>query len=278
MLRSAVVVLLLVSATTAKEVVDTPETPTFRRKLGGGSGSSSPSPPPKPKEPTFFVYQAPATPAACSAAIDASQKYLEDSNSDKKTNWNDALFGHAKFVCLEPMIKGKLQYEKAISYAWCVYPHCQEKCPGAECPVHGTVAKCQSAVKNWLGYAERKKAAPDLSEAQKYYDEAIAAWPTNCGALGYRAELELQKGSRGSAMARLSDLCSHSACRGHAAVREAATTFWKHAYLGRQNVPAACDWALGLDVPMSMAARRGVFVWLVPITWILVSVLVSVLE
>jgi len=148
-----------------------------------------------------------------------------------------------------------LQYTKAISYAWCVYPHCEDKCPGADCPMHDTVAKCQSAVKNWLGYAERKKANANLSEAQRYYDEAIAAWPENCGALGYRAELELQKGSTATAKSKLSALCTDSACQGHAAVREAATTFWMHANMGREGVPGACDWALGLE---SIATTRHV--------------------
>merc|ERR1712216_614402 len=158
----------------------------------------------------------------------------EDGNGDKETNWDNASFGHAQYVCLEPMIRGRLQYEKAISYAWCVYPHCEEKCPGADCPAHDTPPKCQSAVKNWLGYAERKKANANLSEAQKYYDEAIAAWPKNCGALGYRAELELQKGNKENAISKISSLCTQSACAEHDAVREAATTFWQHANLGRQ--------------------------------------------
>merc|ERR1712232_492133 len=90
---------------------------------------------------------------------------------------------------------------------------------------------------------------------------ALDAWPENCGALGYRAELELQKGSTMSATAKLSALCVHPACSGHDAVREAATSFWLHESLGRENVPVACDWALGLDG--SAAAHRSVFAWLV---------------
>lgn len=230
------------------------------RRLGGGGGGSrrrAPVPAPPP-EPTFFVYHATVTPAECVGAIDAQDSYLEVGNSDKETNWNEGTFGHAHYSCLEPMIRGSQQYAKAISYAWCVYPHCKEKCPGADCPAQGTVAKCQSAVKNWLGYAARKRVNANLSEAQQYYDEAISSWPENCGALGYRAELELQMGNILEAKSKLSALCTDSACSDHDAVREAATTFWKHANTGRQNVPAECDWALALNTQMSMAIAHHV--------------------
>jgi len=256
MLHCSAAVALARVATDANKASEAPVAPaTFR--LLASSGSSSPSPPPRRKEPAFFVYQAPAKPVECAPAIDAADAYLEVGNSDKETNWDDTKFGHAQFMCLEPMIRGELQYAKAISYAWCAHPHCEEKCPGADCPVHDTVAKCQSAVKNWLGYAERKKVNANLTEAQRYYDDAIAAWPENCGALGYRAELELQKGSVAGAKSKLSALCTNSACSEHNAVRETTTTFWKHANLGRENVPLACDWALGL-VGVSMAAAHHV--------------------
>jgi hypothetical protein len=136
--------------------------------------------------------------------------------------------------------------------------------------VHDTVAKCQSAVKNWLGYAARKKANANLSEAQVYYDEAIAAWPQNCGALAYRAELMLQMGSTASAKTKLSALCGNSACSNHNAVREAATTFWKHANLGRANVPHECDWALGLVGTPIACANRVKFGWLVALVGVMV--------
>eukprot|EP00747_Dinoflagellata_sp_TGD_P216202 gnl/TRDRNA2_/TRDRNA2_88781_c0_seq1.p1 gnl/TRDRNA2_/TRDRNA2_88781_c0~~gnl/TRDRNA2_/TRDRNA2_88781_c0_seq1.p1 ORF type:complete len:279 (+),score=33.65 gnl/TRDRNA2_/TRDRNA2_88781_c0_seq1:78-914(+) len=215
------------------------------RRLGGGS-SSSPSPPPAP-DPIPFVYTAPPTPTECNAAIaeTSSANYLESGNSDKETNWNDAKFGHAKYQCVEPMIRKEKQYVKALSYAWCVYPHCETDCPGSNCPIHDTVAKCQSAVKNWLGYAARKQATPDFAEAERYYDSAIALWPENCGALGYRAELELQKGDVGRAKMRLMELCELSACSGHDAVRESATEFWTRA--GLSSLPSECDWAIGLD-------------------------------
>jgi len=120
--------------------------------------------------------------------------------------------------------------------------------------VHDTIAKCQSAVKNWLGYAARKRVNANLSESQQYYDEAISAWPENCGALGYRAELELQMGNKQAAKSKLSALCTNSACSDDDAVREAATTFWKHANTGRTNVPLECDWALNMKTQLSMAS------------------------
>lgn len=269
MLCSAAVALVGV-ATNVKGSEETHEAPTpLRRLAGGGSsysssggGSSSPSP-------KFFVYVAPTTPAACTEAIN-SETYLEAGNNDKETNWDDVAFGHAQYVCLEPMIRGNLQYDKAISYAWCVYPHCEEKCPGEDCPVHDTVAKCQSAVKNWLGYAERKKANANFVEAQKYYEEAIDGWKANCGALGYRAELELQKGDTASARSRLSALCTMSACSDSDAVRETATTFWKHENKGRNNLPSECDWALSVGSSMA-PAHRITSVWVVALVGAMVS-------
>ena len=122
-------------------------------------------------------------------------------------------FGHATYGCAEHMLLGKAQYDKAIPYLWCVEPHCAD-CPGDGCPTTAkglvTEATCRSGCYTLLGFAERKKSAPDYKSAERYYRKALSLWSENCGALNYLTEFYLQTSNAtwaGKTLERLCDAC-----------------------------------------------------------------------
>jgi tetratricopeptide (TPR) repeat protein len=59
---------------------------------------------------------------------------------------------------------------------------------------------------NLMGFAQRKKASPDLAAAQRYYDAALRIKPDHRGALEYAGELDLMKGDLPRAEQRLAAL------------------------------------------------------------------------
>lgn len=59
---------------------------------------------------------------------------------------------------------------------------------------------------NLMGYAWRKSATPDLTAAERYYDEALRIDPRHRGALEYSGELYLMKGELPRAEQRVSAL------------------------------------------------------------------------
>merc|ERR1719409_132522 len=75
-----------------------------------------------------------------------------------------------------------------------------------------TTAKCESAVYNYLGFVNRKKATPDYDHAKTYYDKALELWPGNCGAMSYMTELYLTLNNATAASATHARLCA--ACDG----------------------------------------------------------------
>merc|ERR1711871_1469280 len=112
--------------------------------------------------------------AYCNPILNANT-WTVTGDTDRKTNFDEERFGHAKYECLEAMLLDYQQYEKAISYAWCVLPHCSERCPeegwmgggagaAAECPTtHWEIPNkdgCESAVYNLLGFCSSKVRAP----------------------------------------------------------------------------------------------------------------------
>jgi Flp pilus assembly protein TadD len=64
---------------------------------------------------------------------------------------------------------------------------------------------------NLMGFALRKRAAPDLAAAQRHYDAALQIDPNHLGALEYAGELALIKGELPVAeahLAKLARLCA----------------------------------------------------------------------
>ena len=109
--------------------------------------------------------------------------------------YDNAQHGHASYECAEILIEELAQYDKAEPYLWCVLDHCagcdvNGMCPTAYLSLE-TTSKCESAVWNYLGFVNRKKATPDYDHAKTYYDKALELWPANCGALSYMTELHL---------------------------------------------------------------------------------------
>merc|ERR1719409_213976 len=70
-----------------------------------------------------------------------------------------------------------------------------------------TTAKCESAVYNYLGFVNRKKATHDYDHAKTYYDKALELWPANCGAMSYMTELYLTLNNATAASATHARLC-----------------------------------------------------------------------
>merc|ERR1719409_1636385 len=75
-----------------------------------------------------------------------------------------------------------------------------------------TTAKCESAVYNYLGFVNRKKATHDYDHAKTYYDKALELWPGNCGAMSYMTELYLTLNNATAASTTHARLCA--ACDG----------------------------------------------------------------
>ena len=119
--------------------------------------------------------------------------------------------GHATYGCAVELIENHEQYDKAEPYLWCVLGHCAG-CDDGTCPTSvvdlETTAECESAVYNYLGFVNRKKAAPDYDHARTYYDKALELWPANCGALSYMTELYLTTGNTTAARATHADFCA----------------------------------------------------------------------
>jgi Flp pilus assembly protein TadD len=80
---------------------------------------------------------------------------------------------------------------------------------------------------NLMGYAFRKRAAPDLAAAQRHYDIALQIDPNHKGALEYAGELALMKGQLAKAeahLARLAALCA-AGCEERADLERAVARF-----------------------------------------------------
>ncbi len=80
---------------------------------------------------------------------------------------------------------------------------------------------------NLLGYAQRKKAPPDLAFAERYYQAALKLDPKHKGALEYYGELLLMKNDLAGAeqmLARLDKVCVFS-CEEFRDLKEAITRF-----------------------------------------------------
>ena len=102
--------------------------------------------------------------------------------------YDNEMYGHATYGCAVELIETRQQYDKAEPYLWCVLGHCagcdgDGPCPTAVVDLE-TTAECESAVYNYLGFVNRKKATPDYDHARTYYDKALELWPANCGAKG----------------------------------------------------------------------------------------------
>ena len=114
------------------------------------------------------------------------------------------------------LIENHQQYDKAEPYLWCVLGHCAGCDVDGTCPTAylglDTTTMCESAVFNYLGFVNRKKAAPDYDHARTYYDTALDLWPENCGALAYLTELHLTLNNATAASATHARLCA--ACDG----------------------------------------------------------------
>ena len=130
--------------------------------------------------------------------------------------YDNERYGHATYDCAVELIENHQQYDKAEPYLWCVLGHCagcdvDGTCPTAYLSLE-TAAKCESAVYNYLGFVNRKKAAPDYDHARTYYDKALELWPANCGAMSYMTELHLTLNNATAASATHARLCA--ACDG----------------------------------------------------------------
>ena len=114
------------------------------------------------------------------------------------------------------LIENHQQYDKAEPYLWCVLGHCAGCDVDGTCPTAylglDTTTMCESAVFNYLGFVNRKKAAPDYDHARTYYDTALDLWPENCGALAYLTELHLTLNNATAASTTHARLCA--ACDG----------------------------------------------------------------
>ena len=131
--------------------------------------------------------------------------------------YDNERYGHATYDCAVELIENHQQYDKAEPYLWCVLGHCAGCDVDGTCPTAylglDTTTHCESAVYNYLGFVNRKKAAPDYDHAQTYYDTALDLWPENCGALSYLTELHLTLNNATAAStthARLCEECDES--------------------------------------------------------------------
>ncbi len=195
-----------------------------------GSGGSNPRPRPRPSpttkptmRPTVSPQPTTATPTTVAAstcrstiATAPTPSLLVANYSSMEDAYDNVQHGHATYECAEILIEELQQYDKAEPYLWCVLDHCAGCDVDGMCPTQylglATTAKCESAVWNYLGFVNRKKAPPDYDHARTYYDKALELWPTNCGALSYVTELYLTTGNATAARATHMDFCA--ACDG----------------------------------------------------------------
>ena len=142
---------------------------------------------------------------------------LKANYSSMEDAYDNVQHGHATYECAEILIEELQQYDKAEPYLWCVLGHCagcdgDGPCPTAVVDLE-TTAECESAIYNYLGFVNRKKATPDYDHAKTYYDKALALWPGNCGAMSYMTELHLTLNNATAAStthARLCEECDES--------------------------------------------------------------------
>lgn len=127
--------------------------------------------------------------------------------------YNNLKYGHANFSCASNLVFTHKQYEKAVPYLWCVFPHCSTNCPGKACPTRSVGLDdsdmCESEIYNLLGFSSRKKTVPDYDEAEEYYRKALQAWSGNCPAMDYLTELYTDTNNVTFASRTLSRLCSN---------------------------------------------------------------------
>ena len=117
---------------------------------------------------------APTTVAAsnCRSAIATAPtpSLLKANYSSMEDAYDNVQHGHATYECAEILIEELKQYDKAEPYLWCVLDHCagcdvNGMCPTAYLSLE-TTSKCESAVWNYLGFVNRKKATPDYDHAR----------------------------------------------------------------------------------------------------------------
>ncbi|CAH0373544.1 unnamed protein product [Pelagomonas calceolata] len=144
------------------------------------------------------------------------ESLLKGTYTSMEDAYDNERYGHATYDCAVELIENHQQYDKAEPYLWCVLGHCAG-CDDGPCPTAvvdlETTAECESAVYNYLGFVNRKKAAPDYDHARTYYDKALELWPGNCGAMSYMTELHLTLNNATAAStthARLCEECDES--------------------------------------------------------------------
>ena len=190
------------------------------------SGRPSPRPRPRPSpttkptmRPTVSPQPTTATPTTVAAstcrstiATAPTPSLLKANYSSMEDAYDNTQHGHATYECAEILIEELEQYDKAEPYLWCVLDHCAGCDVDGMCPTAylglSTTAHCESAVWNYLGFVNRKKATPDYDHAKTYYDKALALWPANCGAMSYMTELYLTTGNTTAARATHADFCA----------------------------------------------------------------------
>jgi len=145
------------------------------------------------------------------------ESLLKGTYTSMEDAYDNERYGHATYDCAVELIENHQQYDKAEPYLWCVLGHCAGCDVDGTCPTAylglDTTAECESAIYNYLGFVNRKKAAPDYDHARTYYDTALDLWPENCGALAYLTELHLTLNNATAAAtthARLCEDCDES--------------------------------------------------------------------
>merc|ERR1719171_2531490 len=171
----------------------------------------TPRPVPAPTPATPFPTTKPTL--SCDDVADASTaSLLKGTYTSMEDAYDNERHGHATYGCAVELIETHRQYDKAEPYLWCVLGHCAGCDGDGPCPTSvvdlETTAECESAVYNYLGFVNRKKAAPDYDHARTYYDKALELWPANCGALSYLTELHLTLNNATAASATHSQLCA----------------------------------------------------------------------
>ena len=140
------------------------------------------------------------------------ESLLKGTYTSMEDAYDNERYGHATYDCAVELIENHQQYDKAEPYLWCVLSHCAGCDADGTCPTAvvdlETTAECESAVYNYLGFVNRKKAAPDYDHARTYYDTALDLWPGNCGALAYLTELHLTLNNATAASKTHSLLCA----------------------------------------------------------------------
>lgn len=93
---------------------------------------------------------------------------------------------------------------------------------------------------NLMGFSMRKRQAPDLEAAERYYNEALRLDPKHKGALNYSGQLYLMKGDLATAEARLATLdklCTFS-CEEYRTLKKAVADY----KASGNHYVAASDW------------------------------------